>query len=244
MRRCCKPCSCPWESRAPSSKGTRSWKGSRSHYITHSHQIPTMPRKPFPQIAEAQQSCRSSSASLGLQGELEAALQPSPAGTTGLEQSGRVSSPQPEPCSEHTSSCTNHLWTTAKGALQASDSTAKAQRGMEQHFSSKNKLEGKEGSKIQVNYSMGIIRIAQTEPLLMCLALDNWVSFWHRVRSSKEKSQTIALIPPGGRSLRRGQDLSTVMQQHCQCYIQPLDGEKWPRTTEIFIWQLGAPAFH
>lgn len=26
---------------------------------------------------------------------------------------------------------------------------------------------------------MGIIKIAQTVPLLMCLTLDNWVSFWH-----------------------------------------------------------------
>lgn len=78
--------------------------------------------------------------------------------------------------------------------------------------------------------------IAQTVPLLMCLALDNWDSFWHRVSSSKEKNQTIALIPLGGSSLRRGQDLNTMMQQHHQCCTQPLDGEKWSRTTEILIW--------
>lgn len=106
------------------------------------------------------------------------AAQPRRQNATGTLLGGSPHSSQ-SPALKHTSSCTNNLWPTAKVALQASDGTAKAECVMEQPFSSKNNLKGKEGSKIQVKYSMGIIKTAQTVPLLMCLTLDNWVSFWH-----------------------------------------------------------------
>lgn len=191
------------ESRAPSSKCTRScWKAADA---TASH----TPIKFPPCLWEAFHTDHRGTAKLQVQfckpwlaGRAGAspAAQPRQQNTTGAVLGGSPHCSQ-SPALKYTSSCTKSFWSAVKGALQAPDGTAKAQSGMEQCFSSKNMLRGKEGSKIQAKNSMGIIRIAQTVPLLMHLALDNWVSFWHRVRPSKEKSQTIVLIPPRRKKL-------------------------------------------
>lgn len=176
------------ESRAPSSKGSSScWKAADA---TASHTPIKFP--PFTQITEGTAKLQVQFCKPWLAGRAGAspAAQPRWQNTTGAVLGGSPHCSQ-SPALKCTSSCTKSLRSAAKGALQAPDGTAKAQSGMEQCFSSKNKLEGKEGSKIQVKDSMGVIRIAQTVPLLTCLALDNWVSFWHRVRLSKEKSQTL-----------------------------------------------------